>query len=83
METIGKEMVNHPGHYNQGNIECIDAMISAFGKEAVRQFCKLNAFKYLWRLGCKDDERQEVGKIKWYLEKYLELNIKSNEQEGQ
>ena len=73
METTDKEMVNHPQHYNQGSIECIDAMASAFGKEEVKSFCKLNAFKYLWRLGCKDEEIQEVGKIKWYLDKYLEL----------
>lgn len=68
-----KEMINHPSHYSQGSIEAIDAMISAFGKDAVRDFCKINAFKYLWRLGHKDAEEQEIGKIKWYLDKYLEL----------
>ena len=51
-------------------------MISAFGKDAVMEFCKINAFKYLWRLGHKDEEAQEVGKIKWYLDKYLELKKK-------
>lgn len=69
-----REMVNHPQHYAQGNIECIDAMISAYGNDAVRDFCKINAFKYLWRLGHKDEEAQEIGKIKWYLDKYLELS---------
>ena len=68
-----KEMVQSPKHYNQGGIEAIDAMISAFGKDAVKEFCKINAFKYLWRLGHKDAEEQEIGKIKWYLDKYLEL----------
>ena len=29
--------------------------------------------KYIWRLGHKDEEAQEIGKIKWYLDKYLEL----------
>ena len=66
-------MVNSPAHYSQGNIECIDAIISAFGVEETRSFCKINAFKYLWRLGRKDAEEQEIGKIKWYLDKYLEL----------
>lgn len=74
-----KEMVNSPSHYNQGNIECIDAMVSAFGEYSTAEFCKINAFKYLWRLGHKDDEAQEIGKIKWYLDKYLELK-KSIEQ---
>lgn len=68
-----KEMVNHPSHYCQGEIECIEAMVSAFGREATAHFCKVNAFKYIWRLGNKDDEAQEIGKIKWYLDKYLEL----------
>lgn len=74
-----------PSHYNQGSIECIDAMVSAFGKKEVATFCKINAMKYLWRLGYKDDEAQEIGKIKWYLDKYLELkeddlpNFKYNE----
>ena len=68
-----KEMVNSPAHYNQGSIECIDAMVSAFGAYSSAEFCKINAFKYLWRLGHKDDETQEIGKIKWYLDKYLEL----------
>ena len=68
-----KEMVNHPAHYNKGTMECIDAMVGAFGKEEVAIFSKISAFKYLWRLGHKDDEAQEVGKIKWYLDKYLEL----------
>lgn len=73
-----REMINHPRHYAQGGIECIDAMISAFGNDAVRDFCKINAFKYLWRLGHKDEEAQEIGKIKWYLDKYLELSNDSS-----
>lgn len=68
-----KEMVNHPAHYAKGSVECIDAMEGAYGKDEVRIFCKINAFKYLWRLGHKDAEEQEIGKIKWYLDKYLEL----------
>lgn len=73
-----KDMIHSPKHYNQGSIECIDAMISAFGNDAVRDFCKLNAFKYLWRLGRKDEEEQEIGKIKWYLDKYMELSNDSS-----
>lgn len=68
-----KEMVNHPSHYNQGGMECIDGLIGAFGKKEVATFCKINAMKYIWRLGHKDEEAQEIGKIKWYLDKYLEL----------
>ena len=62
-----------PSYYNDSEISCIDAMVSAFGREATAHFCKVNAFKYIWRLGNKDDESQEIGKIKWYLDKYIEL----------
>lgn len=62
-----------PSYYNDSEISCIDAMVSAFGREETSHFCKINAMKYVWRLGHKDDEAQEIGKIKWYLDKYLEL----------
>ena len=73
-----KDMIHSPRHYNQGSIEAIDAMVSALGKESVKDLCKINAFKYLWRLGHKDEEAQEIGKIKWYLDKYLELKDDDN-----
>ena len=62
-----------PSYYNDSDISCIDAMVSAFGRKEVASFCKINAIKYVWRLGHKDEEAQEIGKIKWYLDKYLEL----------
>ena len=62
-----------PSYYNDSDISCIDAMVSAFGRKEVATFCKINAMKYIWRLGHKDEEAQEIGKIKWYLDKYLEL----------
>lgn len=73
METTDKEMVNHPSHYNNGTIECIDAMIGLFGKEETKSFCKLNAFKYITRLGLKDDAKQDADKAIWYINKYKEL----------
>lgn len=63
----------NPDYYNRSEISCIDGMVGAFGEKEVAIFCKINAMKYVWRLGHKDDEAQEIGKIKWYLDKYLEL----------
>lgn len=71
-EKVEVEMVNHPAHYNDGKIECIEAMESAFGKEEVKTFCKLNAFKYIWRANKKGGE-QDIKKAAWYLNKYIEL----------
>lgn len=64
--------VDHPSHYSQGDIECIDAMLSAFGKEAVANFCMCNCFKYLWRHKCKNGI-EDLQKADWYLKKYEEL----------
>ena len=64
--------VNHPIHYTQGGIECIDAMISAFGEEEVKTYCKINAFKYIWRTDYKNGT-EDVKKAVWYLNKFLEL----------
>lgn len=59
----------HPDHYNQGKIECIDAMEEAFGKEEVFAFCLLNAFKYLWRCQEKGTMKADLEKARWYIEK--------------
>jgi len=65
--------VNHPAHYNKGNIECIDAMIAAFGKSEVVTFCKINAFKYLWRAENKGKYKEDMEKAAWYTNKANEL----------
>lgn len=64
--------VEHPKHYTNGNIECIDAMVAAFGKEAVGIYCRINAFKYIWRSDLKGHV-EDIQKAAWYLRKYLEL----------
>ena len=68
------EYVNHPEHYNQGNIECIDAMISAYGAESVKDFCIINAFKYLWRYKNKNKPEEDLQKAVWYINKALEID---------
>lgn len=65
--------VDHPTHYNQGGIECIDAMVAAFGKEAVENFCLINAFKYVWR-NLDKNGLEDIDKAIWYLNKFKELN---------
>lgn len=66
--------INHPEHYCTGSIECIDAMIAAYGKKDVEIFCRLNAFKYLWRSKYKGKYEEDLGKALWYLNKADELN---------
>ena len=66
------DAVNHPAHYTQGGIECIDAMKSAFGADELAMYCKIAAFKYIWRCKLKNGS-EDVKKAIWYLNKYLEL----------
>lgn len=70
------ETVEHPQHYNQGNIECIDSMESAFGADEVSSFCKLNAFKYLWRAGDKINTVEDLKKARWYIDKIIEIQTR-------
>lgn len=66
------DAVNHPSHYTNGSIECIDAMESAFGKDNLRVYCRIAAFKYLWRSELKNGD-EDIEKAIWYLNKYKEL----------
>ena len=63
-----------PAHYTQGQVHCIDAMVSAFDNEAVIMFCQINAFKYLWRCRShKDGSALNMQKAIWYLQYALKL----------
>lgn len=70
--------VEHPSHYTGGSIECIDAMAETQGVEAVKNFCVCNAFKYLWRHDKKNGV-EDVKKAAWYLNKFIELEEKKDE----
>ncbi len=65
--------VNHPKHYNQGQIEVIDLMLKTFGTTAVIDFCRINAFKYRMRAGYKGDAAEDIAKAMWYEDKVKEL----------
>lgn len=72
------DVINHPSHYTQGGIECIDAMESAFGAAQLAVYCKIAAFKYIWRCERKNGA-EDVKKAIWYLNKYLELKGDAND----
>ena len=62
--------VNHPSHYcKPGQLECIEKMEAAFGVTAVKDFCLLNAFKYVERCRDKNNFHQDIEKAIWYLKK--------------
>ena len=61
------DMVNSPPHYQREGIECIDAMVRAFGEDAVRTYARLCAFKYQWRADMKGKKDEDLKKAVWYL----------------
>ena len=66
------DMVNHPSHYTQGKIECIDALEAATANlKGLDAVCTANAIKYLWRWQEKDGVR-DLRKAIWYINKMLE-----------
>ena len=67
------DMVNHPAHYNRdGAMECIDEMITVFGKDIVACFCLCNVWKYRYRASDKGHE-EDLSKSDYYMAKYKEL----------
>ncbi len=69
------EMVNHPSHYNQYDIEVIDMIIRIWGPEAAALWCDITAFKYRMRMGTKPGNsiEQDIKKEQWYLNKSKEI----------
>lgn len=73
--------VNHPEHYCQGNIECIDVITAALGTEGAKAFCIGNAIKYLFRHRNKGDAGQDVRKARWYINRWVMLDEAGEENE--
>ena len=64
--------VNHPSHYTQGDIECIDALKAAtVGKKGIEAVCVANVIKYLWRFEEKNG-LEDVKKAQWYINRLIQ-----------
>ena len=65
------DVINHPSHYTQGDIECIDAIKAAtVGKTGIEAVAVANVVKYLWRYEEKGG-LESVRKAQWYLNKLI------------
>lgn len=71
--------VNHPLHY-QGANECIDVMLAMFGIEAVKAFCKCNAYKYRFRAD-KKNGAEDRRKAEFYETYLIKLNERTESNE--
>jgi len=64
--TNSKDSIN-PSHYQQGPIQCIEAIESAtIGKSGIEAVCVANIIRYLWRFELKGG-LEDVKKAQWYL----------------
>jgi hypothetical protein len=62
--------VRKPSHYNQGDIECIDAIRAGLGKY-FKYYCKGNVMKYIWREDYKngiEDVDKAIVYLNWMRE---------------
>ena len=69
-EFDSKDEINHPSHYTQGGIECIDAIEAALTPEELRGYLKGNCLKYLWRERGKGGNK-DIEKAEWYIRRLL------------
>ena len=72
-KQIKSEQVNHPDHYNQGGIECIDAIEAALTPEEFKGALKFQTMKYTWRMGHKGDALTDAEKVQWYNTRLIEI----------
>lgn len=69
---MADDNVNHPLHYTNGDIECIDAIKASMTTSEFYGYLKGNVIKYLWRYQLKDNPIQDLKKAQWYLERLIE-----------
>jgi thiamine monophosphate synthase len=62
-----REAINHPPHYNIGDIEVIDAI-----EDWELDFDAVNVVKYVARHQHKADPLEDLKKARWYLDRLIE-----------
>ena len=72
-EEYEEESNIHPKHYQLCSVECIDAMLMAYGGQVVYDFCMCNAFKYIWRHENKNG-KEDIEKARYYVDKAMEIS---------
>jgi hypothetical protein len=65
--------INHPTHYtNEGDMECIEAIVGMLGSSGAADYCRGNIVKYLWRYREKNGV-EDLRKAQWYLSKIIDI----------
>ena len=64
------DAVNSPSHYNQGPIECIEAIRASMNTLEYQGFLKASVMKYIWRWrdkGGVEDLRKASVYLNWLI----------------
>ena len=69
------DAVDHPPHYNNNKIECIDYLEDSLG-DGFDYYLEGNVKKYLHRWRYKNEPVEDLRKARWYLEKLIETTVK-------
>lgn len=67
------DLVNHPPHYTDGGIECIEAIEAQLTPEEFRGYLKGNCVKYLWRERHKGGT-ESLKKASWYIDRLVQFD---------
>ncbi len=67
------DMVDNPPHYNNGSIECIEAIEAMLNKDEYIGYLRGNAFKYRWRFRYKSKPFEDLRKARWYEERLMKF----------
>ena len=71
------DTVDHPPHYTEGGIECIEAIEAQLTPEAYEGYLQGNCAKYLWRWNNKGGVT-DLKKCRWYLDRLIQLKEAQN-----
>ena len=67
------DSVDHPKHYDNGTVECIDWIEERLSPEEFKGYLLGNALKYSFRYEDKGKPVEDLRKAQWYLKKLEEL----------
>jgi hypothetical protein len=65
------DAVNRPEHYNNGGMECIDAIKGMLTHDEYIGYLRGNALKYMWRFRYKGKPIEDLRKARWYEERMM------------
>lgn len=79
-EALTKDAVDHPDHYNNGAIECIEYLKDNMSWQGFTGYLEGNCKKYLHRWRYKKKPIEDLKKARWYLDRLIkELETEGND----